>query len=270
MVRIFLLIYLLSASCLLQAKGIDSIPSFNQQIANPEFTAPSVSAIQPEVIPKRSKIKFNPQSVHLLLGMEYSLYSPLVIEKDQYSGPYYPVQDSLPDWTVRNSNRNLSKSYPVGNFQFNLQANFWKGLYIGMNYQFFSIKKYKNDLNTGNLLSKVNTMFFLVSANVGYVFEFLKNKSLQLHPSIRLGGYSADDYYDKGTGRKFYFGIDCRVRYLIKRKFGFSLGVDYDFLRYKRSQYNDIFQRNVTQKTMFNNVHLNLGICYNITIRTQK
>jgi hypothetical protein len=249
---------------------MDSVPAFSQQLPISEIAATPSLDIQPATRQKRVKLKFNPQSVHLLIGMDYSYYSPLTLEKDQYSGPYYPVPDSLPDWTQRSSNRNLSKSYPVSNVQFNFQANFWKGLYIGVNYQFFSIKRYKNDLNTGNLLSKVNTMFFIVSANVGYVFEFLKNKSLQVHPSFRLGGYSADDYYDRGTGRKFYFGVDCRVRYLIKRKFGFSLGVDYDFLRYKRSQYNDIFQREAAQKTIFNNVHLNVGICYNITIRTQK
>jgi hypothetical protein len=220
--------------------------------------------------PKSSKKKFSADCVHILLGMDYSYFSPFTVEKDNYSGPYYPVQDSLPDWLERNTNSNLSRSYPVGNFQFHLQANFWKGLYIGMNYHFLTIKKYKNDLNTGNLLSKVNTMFFLVSANIGYVFEFLKNKSLQIEPSVRIGGYSADDYYDRGTGRKFYFGADCKVRYLIKRKFGFSLGVDYDFIHYKRNVYNDIFQRDAKQKTTFNNLHLNVGICYNITIRTQK
>lgn len=85
-----------------------------------------------------------------------------------------------------------------------------------------------------NLFSKKNTMFFIVSAQIGYVFEFLKNKSLQIHPSIRIGGYTADDYYDSGKGRKFYFGTDLQIRYLIKNKAGFSLGVDYDFLRYKR------------------------------------
>ena len=208
--------------------------------------------------------------MHILIGVNYSYYNPVSIEKDNYHGPYYPVKDSSPVWTDRDTKNNLARTYAVRNFQLNLQANFWKGLYIGMDYQFFSIKKYKKDPNLGNLLSKINSTFFLVSANFGYVFELLKNKCLQIEPSVRIGGYTADDYYDSGKGRKFYFGADCKVRYLIRRKFGFSVGVDYDYLRYKKKDHSDIFQRDTYQKTTFSNIHLNAGICYNITIRTKQ
>ena len=219
------------------------------------------------LIPKK---KFTIDKVHIIFGLNYSYYNPVSIEKDIYRGPYYPVTDSAPVWLERNTSTNLAKSHRAGNFQFNLQANFWKGLFIGMNYQFFTINKYKKDPSYGNLLSKTNTMFFLVSASFGYVFEFLKNKCLQIEPSIRIGGFTADDYYDSGKGRKFYFGADCKIRYLIKRKFGISVGVDYDFIHYRKKDYSDIFQRNTYQKTTFSNVHLNAGICYNITIRTRK
>ena len=118
----------------------------------------------------------------------------------------------------RNTKSNLSKTYKISNIQFFLQANVWKGLFIGMNYQFFSVKNYKKDPNLGNLLSKKSATFFLVSASFGYVFEFLKNKNLQLQPSLRIGGYTADDYYDSGLGKKFYLGAECKIRYLIKGK----------------------------------------------------
>jgi hypothetical protein len=219
---------------------------------------------------RSSRKKFNVERVRILIGMNYSFYNPVSIEKDEFSGPYYPVKDSTPEWTDRNTKSNLAKSHAVRNFQFSLKANFWKGLFIGANYQFFSVKKYKKDLTYGNLLSKVNTTFFLVSANVGYVFEFLKNKCLQIEPSISIGGYTSDDYYDSGKGKKFYFSADCKIRYLIKKKFGFSVGANYDFIHYKKLGHSDIFQRDTFQKTTFSNIHLNAGICYNITIRTQK
>lgn len=216
-----------------------------------------------------AKKKFIPERVRILLEMNYS-YCPVAIEKDVYSGPYYPVADSAPVWTDRNTKNDLARTHTVTNFQFAIKANFWKGLYTGMNYQFFSVNNYKKDPNLGNLLSKVNSMFFLVSADIGYAFDLLKNKCLQIEPSVRLGGYSADDYYDRGTGRKFYFGADCKIRYFIKRKFGFSLGADYDLLYYRKKDYSDIFQRATYQKTTFSNFHVNAGICYNITIRPQK
>ena len=216
------------------------------------------------------KIKYSFDRVRILFGINYSYLNPVVTEKDVFQGAYYPVKDSLPVWTERNTKSNLSKSYRSGNFQFNIQANFWKGLFIGMNYQFFSVKKYKKDPNLGNLLSKTNSMFFIVSAQFGYVFEFLKNKALQIHPSVRIGGYTADDYYDSGKGKKFYFGTDLQIRYLIKRKAGFSLGFDYDFLRYKKKGYSDIFQRATYQKTSFSNIHLNAGVYFNISINTKK
>jgi hypothetical protein len=180
------------------------------------------------------------------------------------------VKDSSPVWTERNTKNNLSKSYRSGNFQFSIQGNFWKGLFVGMNYQFFTVRKYKKDPNLGNLLSKTNSMFFIVSAQFGYVFEFLKNKALQIHPSVRIGGYTADDYYDSGKGKKFYFGTDLQIRYLIKRKAGFSLGFDYDFLQYKKKDYSDIFQRATYQKTSFSNIHLNAGVYFNVSINTKK
>lgn len=216
------------------------------------------------------KKKFTIDRVRIMFGFNFSPYTPLAVERDEFRGAYYPVKDSSPVYTERNTKANLSKSFKTSNIQFFLQANVWKGLFIGTTYQFFTIKNYKKDPNLGNLLSKKNSMFFLVAASFGYVFELLKNKSLQIQPSIRIGGYTADDYYDSGTGKKIYFGADCKIRYLIKRKAGFSVGVDYDFFQYKKKGFNDIFQKNTYQKTNFSNVSLNVGFVYNISINTNK
>ena len=219
---------------------------------------------------KPAKKKFTVDRVRILFGINYSVYKPVVTERDDFHAPYYPVADSSPVWADRNTKSNLAKLYRSGDFQFNIQGNFWKGLFIGMNYQFFSVKKYKKDPNLASILSKTNTMFFIVSAQFGYVFEFLKNKALQIHPSVRIGGYTADDYYDSGKGKKFYFGTDFQVRYLIKRKAGFSLGFDYDFLHYKKKDYSDIFHRATYQNTSFSNIHLNAGVYVNISVNTKK
>lgn len=242
--------------------AVSSAHVVNTAVSEPVMTMQAVLPVQ--------KKKFSVDRVRILFGINYSFLNPVVNEKDVFQGPYYPVKDSSPVWTERNTKSNLAKSYRAGNFQFSIQGNFWKGLFIGMNYQFFSVKKYKKDPNLGNLLSKTNTMFFIVSAQFGYVFEFLKNKALQIHPSIRIGGYTADDYYDSGKGKKFYFGTDLQIRYLIKRKAGFSLGFDYDFLHYKKKDYSDIFHRATYQNTSFSNIHLNAGVYFNISINTKK
>ncbi|MBP6155351.1 MAG: hypothetical protein KA457_11070 [Chitinophagales bacterium] len=241
----------------------------------PNISVSETQAAEPKVaenalVNVKSKKKWKADIVHLLFGFNYSYYSPIMLEKDIFQNAYYPIKDSTPVWADRNTHTNLSKIYKTSTIQINLQANFWKGLYFGMNYQFTSIKKYKKDPNRGNLLSKNNAMFFIISGQFGYVFEFLKNKALQIQPSIRMGGYAADDYYDSGIGKKFYFGTDLQIRYLIKRKAGFSLGFDYDFLRYKQKGYNDIFEKNTYQKTTFNNFHLNAGLYINVSIDTKK
>ena len=133
-----------------------------------------------------------------------------IVEKGMYMNNLRTGQ-----WTSFYPDGNV---YTVGTYNKGQYDGLWKGLFVGMNYQFFTIRKYKKDPNLGNLLSKTNAMFFLVSAQFGYVFEFLKNKSLQIHPSVRIGGYTADDYYDSGIGKKFYMGTDLQIRYLIKRK----------------------------------------------------
>lgn len=219
---------------------------------------------------KKKKKKVNIEKVRILFGINYSFYSPLINEKDNYSGIFYPEEDAAPSWVDRNTKNNLARSYKTGHFQFSIQANVWKGLFTGMNYQFTTIKNYKKDPMKGNMFSKKNTMLFLVSAQIGYLFEFLKNKALQIHPSIRIGGYTADDYYDSGKGRKFYFGTDLQIRYLIKRKAGFSLGVDYDYIRYKKEDYSTVFHKDIKQYTTFSNVHLNAGIFVNVSILTKK
>lgn len=227
--------------------------------------------IMPEAVtPVTKKKKFSVDRVRILLGIDFSFLNPVINEKDIFKGPYYPVQDSAPVWIERNTNSNLARQHRAGNLQINVQANFWKGLFFGMNYQFFTIRKYKKDPNLSNLLSKTNSVFFIVSAQVGYVFEFLKNKALQIHPSIRIGGYTADEYYDSGKGQKFYFGTDLQIRYLIKRKAGFSLGFAYDYMQYKKKDYSDIFHRDTYQKTSFNNIHVNAGVYFNISINTKK
>ncbi|MCB0507626.1 MAG: hypothetical protein R2739_05405 [Chitinophagales bacterium] len=222
------------------------------------------------VPPTPTKRKWKADKVHLLIGINYSYYNPIVSENDIFQGSKYSDADSSMVWEDRHTKINLAKQHRISNFQINLQANFWKGLYFGMNYQITSIKRYKKDEHLGNFLSKKNSTFLIVSAQVGYVFEFLKNKALQIHPSIRIGGYAADDYYDSGIGKKFYFGTDVQLRYLIKRKAGFSLGFDYDFLRYKKKGYDNVFQQETFQKTTFNNFHLNAGLYFNITIDTKK
>ncbi len=245
----------------------DTAPVLNNEVMSIAEIQDSVGA---GAVSMPEKKKFKVEHVNILIGINYSFFSPVAMESDIYRGPYYPVKDSASVWTERNTKNNLEKTYKTGNIQFNLQANFWKGLFVGMNYQFFSVKKYKKDPNLGNLLSRTNTMFFMVSAQFGYVFEFLKNKTLQIHPSIRIGGYTADDYYDSGTGKKFYFGTDLQIRYLIKRKAGFSLGFDYDFLRYQKKGYSDIFKQDTYQKTTFSNIHINAGVYFNISVNTKK
>ena len=238
-------------------------------LSTPENVTPQIQTTT-TILTEKKKKKISIDRVRILFGLNYSFYSPITLQTDNFHGAYYPVADSSPVWTDRSTKQNLAKSHKTGNFQFNIQGNVWKGLFVGMNYQFFSIKKYKIDPNAGNLLSKKNTMFFIISAQVGYVFEFLKNKALQIHPSIRIGGYTADDYYDSGKGHKFYFGTDLQIRYLIKQKAGFSLGVDYDFLHYKQNDYSDLFGKPISQKTTFSNVHLNAGFYVNVSINTKK
>ncbi|HMW13415.1 MAG TPA: hypothetical protein PKK18_10530 [Chitinophagales bacterium] len=236
-------------------------------ISNIEAT--TLSAVNNLTITKKKK-KYSIDKVRILFGVNYSFYQALMTERDIFQGVYYPVKDSAPVWTERDTKNNLAKQYKSSNFQFSIQGNVWKGLFVGMHYQFFSVKQYKKDENRGNLLSKVNTMFFIASAQIGYVFEFLKDKTLQLHPSIRIGGFTADDYYDSGKGKKLFFGTDIQLRYLIKRKAGFSLGFDYDFLHYKQKDYTDIFHRKTYQKTSFSNFHLNAGVFVNVSINTKK
>lgn len=211
--------------------------------------------------------KFSVDKVHVLFSLDLSLLNPLINEHDVFRDEYYPVKDSTSVFTERDTKTSFKK---VSNLQFGMQFNFWKGLYFGMNYQFFTINNYKKDPNMGNLLSKKNSMFIIVATQFGYVFELLKNKCLQIEPAVRFGGYTADDYYDRGKGKKFYFGADFKIRYLIKRKFGFSLGCDYDYLVYKRKGYSTLYNKDTYQKTTFSNFHVNLGFCFNITINPKK
>lgn len=213
------------------------------------------------------KKRFRPELVRIVIGANYSYYHPLVSQKDIYRGEFREDQDSAVIWVDRNNTDNLNKFIPVRNFQMTIQGNFWKGLFVGFHYQFFTLKQYKQDPVGGNLLSKTNANFFLVATSVGYAFDLLKDKNLQIMPSLRLGSYSADDYYD-AKGKKLYAGLDCKFRYYIKGKFGFTLGVDYDFLRYKSESYSERFQLPTYKKVTFNNVHLSAGIAFNIKIRT--
>jgi hypothetical protein len=212
------------------------------------------------------KKKFHIERVRILISANYTFYNPVINQKEIFQGEFKANEDSAAVWVDRNNIYNLSKYLPIRNFQMTLQGNFWKGLYVGFHYQFFTIKNYKQDPVGGNLLSKRNAMFFLVGASFGYAFDFLKNKNLQIMPSMRIGSYSADDYYD-AKGKKIYVGADCKFRYYIKNKFGFTLGVDYDFLRFRSNTYSDLFQRPSYKKVTFNNIHMNAGICYNINIR---
>jgi hypothetical protein len=247
-----------------QSDTVIHVPSSDMQL----------NSIQPDSIVSALQLnkrkKFNVPKVQIMIGLDYSYLTPFVTEKDIYQGPIQTEEDAPSEWIDRNTKSNVAKSNRAGNLQFNLQANFWKGLFIGMNYQFFTIRNYKKEPGRGNLFSRTNSLFFLVAANFGYAFEFLKNKSLQLHPSIRIGGYTADGYYDSGKGRKFYFGSDIKLRYLIKRKFGLGIGIGYDFLYYKQKEFNDLFQREAFQKTTFSNIHFHAGFSYNITIRTKQ
>ena len=222
------------------------------------------SAVAQDSLPVKKR--FRPERVRILIGANYTYYNPLVMQRDIYRGEYRQDEDSAAVWLGRNTSFNLNQYIPVRNFQMTLQGNFWKGLYVGMHYQFFTLKGYKQDPAGGNLLSKTNAMFFLYAASFGYGIDLLKDKNLQLLPSFRVGSYVADDYYD-ANGKKIYVGVDCKIRYYIKGKFAFTLGADYDFLRYEKVSYSELFQSQEYRKVTFNNLHLNAGIAMNIQIR---
>lgn len=223
-----------------------------------------VQLLAQDSLPQRKR--FRPERVRILVGGNYSYISPFVKQHDIFRGEFRQHEDSAAVWTDRDNTYNLNKYIPVRNFQMTLQGNFWKGLYFGFHYQFYTLKQYKQDPVGGNLLSKTNANFFLVATSFGYAFDLLKDKNLQIMPSLRLGSYSADDYYD-AKGKKFYLGLDCKIRYFIKNKFGLTLGADYDFLRYKAESYSELFQRPAYKKVTFNNVHFSAGFAYNIHIR---
>jgi hypothetical protein len=222
-----------------------------------------------------TKKKFNPEKVKLLFGINYKVYTPVVGQNDIYRGEQRQRQrddndnnnDDRPlEFVDYHNKTNLAKDFSASNLQFNLQANFWKNLYNGIHYQFFTIKNYKRP---GRNISKTNSLFFAVATSVGYAFEFLKNKNMQVMPSFRIGGYTADEYYD-AKGRKLYLGLDCKLSYFIKNKFGFSASVDYDYFRYKSKGYSEIFQSNTTQKTTLNNFYLSIGIIFKANIKLEK
>ncbi|MCB0511698.1 MAG: hypothetical protein KDC72_04060, partial [Bacteroidetes bacterium] len=71
-------------------------------------------------------------------------------------------------------------------------------------------------------------------------------------------------------GKKIYLGLDLKMRYFIKNKFGFSAGIDYEYFRFKAKGYNNNYQKPTYQKTSINNIFFNLGIAYNIQIKLDK
>jgi hypothetical protein len=105
---------------------VSSAPVINAVTNEPATTMQTVLPVQ--------KKKFTVDRVRILLGINYSFLNPVVTETDVFRGAYYPVKDSSPVWTERNTKSNLSKAYRSGNFQFSIQGNFWKGLFVGMNY----------------------------------------------------------------------------------------------------------------------------------------
>lgn len=212
------------------------------------------------------KHKFKPERVKFVVGINYTAFVPLMQQKDHFIG-VGKINDSTHAFVDRNSKGNLNKNYSASNMQMSVQFNFWKNLYNGLHYEFFTVKNYKR--HGKNLLSKKNTMFFAIATSVGYSFEFLKKKNLQLMPTFRIGGYAADSYFD-GLGKKIYLGLDFKMRYFIKNKFGFSAGIDYEYFRFKAKGYNNNYQKPTYQKTSINNIFFNLGIAYNIQIKLDK
>jgi hypothetical protein len=220
----------------------------------------------------KSNMKFNPEKVRILFGMNYTYAIPTMLQQDKFVGEYQTKLDTLGGINISNfieynDNQNLRKDYTASNLQITMQANFWNKLYNGIHYQFFSIKNYKRV--GGSVLSKKNSFFFAIATSIAYSFEFLKNKNLHIMPSFRIGGYTADNYYDS-KGKKLYLGFDCKFRYLIKNKFGFSAGIDYDYFRYKYKGYSSLFQKDTYQKTTLNNMYFNIGFAYNINIKLDK
>ena len=212
------------------------------------------------------KKKFKPERIRILVGVTYAPVMPLIQQNDNYAGSIH-IDDSTRIFGAYHKKQNLYSNHKGGCMQFSLQANFWNHLYTGLHYEFFTIKNYKR--RGKDLFSKQNSMFFAIAASVGYSFEFLKNKNLQLMPTFRIGGYAADSYYD-ALGKKIYTGIDVKLRYFIKNKFGFSVGVDYEYFRYKAKGFSELYQKETYQKTTLNNLYFNIGFAYNINIRLDK
>lgn len=210
--------------------------------------------------------------VTLHVDLNYAPFFPLNTYKKTYNGEFYfPEFVDSAVWVNEFENIKLSNSFSLFSFGIKLSVELDKKYRFGLNYKPIIVKNWSIPYAESSLIgSGSNTTFFLLSGFMGYSWHYFQSNNrkhdLQLFPYMGFGSYIGNNYF-QGAGSRFLFNGGFEQSYLFKGKFGFDLGLEYNYWRYKNDYFSAPFNLQHHEKLSFNFLSLELGFKFLIGLK---
>lgn len=227
-----------------------------------------------ECFSQENIVKTRVPDVDIYIGIGFSP-SMFLKENQQYRGDYFTYlnKDSFPlvDWRSFDSTRNLGKNYGSLSISGTFGVRAWQSLYTGIYYQMINISGYSKPGVTGSLFLKPgSTLFFLIGLQAGYVYRPIKNHpSLEVLPMFSFGTYYGNEYYGS-SGRKWQMNAQIRAQYYLKGRYGLYVAPSYTYWKYKEKGYSESFQRATIDKSVFQQLSVDIGISIRLHLMRSK
>lgn len=210
--------------------------------------------------------------VALHIDLNYSPFIPLNKFREEYFGEFYfPEFVDSSIWIDKNDQVKLSDRYSIIGFGIKLSVELDKKYRFGLNYKPIIVKNWSIPYAESSLIGiGSNTTFFLLSGFMGYSWHYFQSNNrkhdLQLFPYMGFGSYIGNNYF-QGAGSRFLFNGGFEQSYLFKGKFGFDLGLEYNYWRYKNDYFSAPFNLQHHEKLSFNFLSLELGFKFLIGLK---
>lgn len=181
---------------------------------------------------------------------------------------YYDANDSYWKWaTLDSSSKGPSALEKVSSFRLGVMLNLVDNLYVGFSYTPLLMRRYKTyNWGGGPYTQLETTVLFSLGGSVAYDYHLPFYKRLTLQPSVTLGGYQSNGFYE-GPGRELFYEGRMGLAFRPFRHNQLRVWCAYQNYSYRENAPSYIYDKNRTVKTDVAAFAWGMGYSFNIDIK---
>lgn len=193
-------------------------------------------------------------------------------EHDFYDGEkiYFQNNDTYWKWKTWDSiSKGPSALEKISSLRLGVMLNIVDNFYLGFSYTPLIMRRYKtyyDDQGKPIWTALENTLLFALGGTAAYDYNMPFYKRLTLQPSVTLGGYQSNGYYE-GPGKEFFYEGRMGLAFRPFKYNQLRVWCAYQNYMYRENSPSYIFDKNRTVRTDVSAFAWGMGYSFNINIQ---